>query len=348
MRQKNLNILYFNAHKGRVGMRNISDYSAFGVLLKERTVEGADFRTGFQGQEHDDEVKGEGNSVNFKYRMHDPRVGRFFAVDPLSKSYPWNSSYSFSENRVIDGVDLEGLEFENVFSFFQTISNLNPKLPNVKDGDVIHQVYSVTIKDFNLTSYEYMVKAFKGDPDVFLDNSKAEFDLVETQEEQFKLKPLSVLSIDISGVLVDCYVMCTYVEEKSNSISATFVTLEGHVEKGIITFSIVNNDDGTITFNINSNSQTDFTLVTESYARVSQISSWMEVLGKFITDNAAVEIERTVKMSTEHYNPENESSTTTKSQNFRVVNGSMDFDAQGEQLWEMYNETESCEEDENK
>ncbi|MEN9998796.1 MAG: hypothetical protein RI922_1786 [Bacteroidota bacterium] len=64
----------------------------------------------FQGQEHDDEVKGEGNSVNYRYRMCDPRVGRFFAVDPLSSQYPNNSVYAFSENRVIYLIELEGLE----------------------------------------------------------------------------------------------------------------------------------------------------------------------------------------------------------------------------------------------
>lgn len=42
--------------------------------------------------------------------MHDPRLGRFFAVDPLASKYPHNSPYAFSENRVIDGVELEGLE----------------------------------------------------------------------------------------------------------------------------------------------------------------------------------------------------------------------------------------------
>ncbi len=42
--------------------------------------------------------------------MYDPRVGRFFAVDPLTAKYPWNSPYAFSENRVIDGVELEGRE----------------------------------------------------------------------------------------------------------------------------------------------------------------------------------------------------------------------------------------------
>jgi RHS repeat-associated protein len=91
-------------------MRNISDYSPFGVLLPERTTESAFYRKGFQGQERDDEVKGEGNSVNFAYRMHDPRVGRFFAVDPLSSKYPYNSSYAFIENVVIDHIEFEGLE----------------------------------------------------------------------------------------------------------------------------------------------------------------------------------------------------------------------------------------------
>lgn len=69
------------------------------------------YRYGFQGQERDDEVKGEGNSFNYKYRMYDPRIGRFFAVDPLTRSYPQLSSYQFSSNRLIDGTELEGMEF---------------------------------------------------------------------------------------------------------------------------------------------------------------------------------------------------------------------------------------------
>jgi hypothetical protein len=32
------------------------------------------------------------------------------SVDPLSKDYPWNSTYAFCENRPIDGIELEGLE----------------------------------------------------------------------------------------------------------------------------------------------------------------------------------------------------------------------------------------------
>ncbi len=70
------------------------------------------YRYGFQGQEMDNEIKDvPGSSLNYKYRMHDPRVGRFFAIDPLAPKYPHNSPYAFSENRLIDGIELEGLEF---------------------------------------------------------------------------------------------------------------------------------------------------------------------------------------------------------------------------------------------
>jgi len=45
--------------------------------------------------------------------MHDPAIGRFGMVDPLSDKYVHNSTYAFSENRLIDGVELEGTEFRN-------------------------------------------------------------------------------------------------------------------------------------------------------------------------------------------------------------------------------------------
>jgi hypothetical protein len=52
----------------------------------------------------------EGNSINYKYRVHDTRLGRFLSLDPLAPKYPHNSPYAFSENRVIDKIELEGLE----------------------------------------------------------------------------------------------------------------------------------------------------------------------------------------------------------------------------------------------
>ena len=92
---------------------NVTTYSdnyPFGMPISSRTDMTMPYRYGFQNQELDNEIKLNGNSVNFKYRMHDPRLGRFFAMDPLFKSFPWNSPYAFSENRVIDGIELEGRE----------------------------------------------------------------------------------------------------------------------------------------------------------------------------------------------------------------------------------------------
>lgn len=99
-----------------------ADYYPFGMLMPGRHGSESDYRYGFQGQEKDDEIKGEGNSVNYKFRMHDSRVGRFFAIDPLTSKYPHNSPYAFSENRVLDGLELEGLE---VFPIHGTWGNNN-------------------------------------------------------------------------------------------------------------------------------------------------------------------------------------------------------------------------------
>lgn len=69
------------------------------------------YRYGFQGQETDFEVKNiTGGSVNYKYRMHDPRLGRFFARDPLFKKYPMLTPYQFSSLNPIGKIEIEGLE----------------------------------------------------------------------------------------------------------------------------------------------------------------------------------------------------------------------------------------------
>jgi RHS repeat-associated protein len=85
------------------------------MAMPDRKYNQGDYRFGFQGQEFDNEINGEGNSVFFKYRVHDPRIGRFLSVDPLYRDYPWNSPYAFSENKVIRFIELEGLEIEDPF-----------------------------------------------------------------------------------------------------------------------------------------------------------------------------------------------------------------------------------------
>ncbi len=68
------------------------------------------YRFGFNGKEKDDELKGEGNSIDYEARMHDTRVGRFLSIDPLFKSFAWFSPFQFAGNSPISCVDLDGLE----------------------------------------------------------------------------------------------------------------------------------------------------------------------------------------------------------------------------------------------
>jgi RHS repeat-associated protein len=85
-----------------------SDYYPFGMTMGGRSWSQSSYRFGFQGQETEQEFYG--GAVSYKYRVHDPRIGRFLSIDPLAPEYPFYSSYAFSGNRVIDAIELEGLE----------------------------------------------------------------------------------------------------------------------------------------------------------------------------------------------------------------------------------------------
>jgi len=89
----------------------VDDYYPFGLSIASLSSSRENSlinKWKFQGQELQDDF--DLNWYSFKWRNHDPAIGRFFNVDPLSEKYVYNSPYAFSENRVIDGIELEGLE----------------------------------------------------------------------------------------------------------------------------------------------------------------------------------------------------------------------------------------------
>src|SRR5690606_30739201 len=89
-----------------------NDYYPGGMIMPGRKYQAGStsYRFGFQEQETDPELWG--GAVSFKFRVEDPRLNRFFSVDPLADDYPHNSPYAFAENRLIDGIELEGLEWQ--------------------------------------------------------------------------------------------------------------------------------------------------------------------------------------------------------------------------------------------
>ena len=91
-----------------VPIRNIADYSPFGVQLDGRTIQGDFYRRGFNGMEKDDEVKGGGNSYDFGARMYDSRVGRFLSRDPKENVLNQFSPYHFALNSPVQTMDDKG------------------------------------------------------------------------------------------------------------------------------------------------------------------------------------------------------------------------------------------------
>jgi RHS repeat-associated protein len=86
------------------------DYYPFGLTFNKYSRENAlpNKTKLFQGQEHVDDLGL--NWDSFKWRNHQPDIGRFFNVDPLAEKYVYNSPYAFSENQVVAHRELEGLE----------------------------------------------------------------------------------------------------------------------------------------------------------------------------------------------------------------------------------------------
>ncbi len=112
------------------------------------------YRFGFNGQEKDDEVSNiTGGNLNFKFRMYDSRLGKFFSIDPLAKSYPWNSTYAFAENQVIWAKDLEGAERLITISNVETGESQTIVLPTAGSlGEGI--LYATQINNSLLVQYQ--------------------------------------------------------------------------------------------------------------------------------------------------------------------------------------------------
>ena len=89
------------------------------------------------------ENSSENLQVAFKYRVHNVEIGRFLSRDPLAKEYPHNSPYAFSENRVIDAIELEGAE---MFLIHGTTSDPGRFSPELRE-ELLKLTNNVTYND---------------------------------------------------------------------------------------------------------------------------------------------------------------------------------------------------------
>jgi RHS repeat-associated protein len=150
---KNTRITYADNNKDGVitaaEIRREQNYYPFGMTWQgvNSTIRNAtnNLKT-FQGQELTEDLGL--NTHEWRYRMSDRSIGRFWQIDPLSEDYVYNSTYAFQENKMGMGIELEGLELApiNPISMFNfegggkpvlTLGLHNVVLPTVErsEGD---------------------------------------------------------------------------------------------------------------------------------------------------------------------------------------------------------------------
>jgi hypothetical protein len=85
---------------------SLSDYYAFGSAMPGRSLRVKGYRYGFNTQEKDNEVYGEGNSTSAEFWQYNARLGRRWNVDPIVKYF--ESSYSCFLSNPIYLSDING------------------------------------------------------------------------------------------------------------------------------------------------------------------------------------------------------------------------------------------------
>ncbi len=110
-----------------------TDYYAFGMAMPGRkfALNNNKARYGFNGKENDEET----GTQDYGFRIYNPALGKFLSVDPLTSKYPWYTPYQFAGNKVIEAIDLDGLE-EKTKTEVASTNQKSDKNKNEADGMV--------------------------------------------------------------------------------------------------------------------------------------------------------------------------------------------------------------------
>jgi RHS repeat-associated protein len=85
-----------------------TDYFPFGLQMTERVYEAGRYGFGFNGKINDEEILSNGRWQDYGFRAYRSDIGRFVSVDPLRRSYPSFTVYSFVNCNPMLFVDIDG------------------------------------------------------------------------------------------------------------------------------------------------------------------------------------------------------------------------------------------------
>ncbi len=114
------------------------------MTIANRSISNNYYRYGFQGQEKDNEIYGEGNAYTTTFRLYDSRLGIWKSPDPLQNYFAPFSPYNHVLNNPILWIDPEGLE---------------PRKPSKPGGrNVFQKVFNRTSTGLKLVKVEKITK----------------------------------------------------------------------------------------------------------------------------------------------------------------------------------------------
>jgi RHS repeat-associated protein len=272
--------IYFNPE-----ISSISDYYPFGAPINGRGYSSDAYRFGFNTQEKDDEVNGEGNQLDFKYRAYNTRLGRFFAVDPLTKKYPFYTPYQFAGNTPIEARELEGLEPSHTAVISPAEGRSEATLA---DGDyfsdVQYQTYTSTFSGVSQKSFNTLSSRFATDPGSVINNDRAQYRLVD-KDGSYGVTNNDHFDITIDGG-PDGYVVVKSAIKVENAVTVQVQTLRGHPDAGTNTFSLrYDPKTQTVTWQTHNVSRTNDNVLAgvgagAANARSKQQQQWKDVAKK--------------------------------------------------------------------
>ena len=89
-----------------VSASSLTNYYPFGMEQQDRSAASGTSRFAYNGMLKDNDIKGEGNSYTTEFRGMDPRIGRWWSLDPKPKA--WESGYVSMGNNPIFNTDVKG------------------------------------------------------------------------------------------------------------------------------------------------------------------------------------------------------------------------------------------------
>jgi RHS repeat-associated protein len=172
---------------------NVRSSFSFGSPMPGRGFDSSDYRFGFNGKELDNEIKGNGNSLDFGARIYDPRLGRWLSLDPLMAKYPGMSPYNYTANNPVLYIDQDGRDYGVYVNHETKTIIIKATYHTVKGDDATNA--NAGVKKWNDQNGKYQYVVGEGDKAVVYE---IKFELT-VKEYEDATKRDEAFKADISG-----------------------------------------------------------------------------------------------------------------------------------------------------